>query len=146
MLDKNALSALNVVTGLSLDEQGMLWMATGKGLYSLRLSDRKVKSYHNVKDGKHVCAFNNITRFGEFEYFVEVGCNIISSLSSDGKNMLYVGTDGNGVHFIATDRRNGRKGNRIKLVSSVGMSVPRLRMSIPTLEMSIPRLGIETMF
>ena len=78
-----------------------------------------------VKDGKHVCAFNNITRIGstiylgtmdqgiisfdtrsgEFEHFVEVGCNIISSLSSDGKNMLYVGTDGNGVHFIATDRR-----------------------------------------
>jgi hypothetical protein len=72
-----------------------------------------------------VCAFNNITRIGstiylgtmdqgiisfdtrsgEFEHFVEVGCNIISSLSSDGKNMLYVGTDGNGVHFIATDRR-----------------------------------------
>ena len=45
------------------------------------------------------------TRSGEFEHFVEVGCNIISSLSSDGKNMLYVGTDGNGVHFIATDRR-----------------------------------------
>lgn len=125
LLDKNALSASNVVTGLSLDEQGMLWMATEKGLYSLRLSDRKVKAYHNVKDGKHVCAFNNITRIGstiylgtmdqgiisfdtrsgEFEHFVEVGCNIISSLSSDGKNMLYVGTDGNGVHFIATDRR-----------------------------------------
>lgn len=125
LLDKNALSASNVVTGLSLNEQGMLWMATEKGLYSLRLSDRKVKAYHNVKDGKHVCAFNNITRIGstiylgtmdqgiisfdtrsgEFEHFVEVGCNIISSLSSDGKNMLYVGTDGNGVHFIATDRR-----------------------------------------
>ena len=125
LLDKNALSASNVVTGLSLDEQGMLWMATEKGLYSLRLSDRKVEAYHNVKDGKHVCAFNNITRIGstiylgtmdqgiisfdtrsgEFEHFVEVGCNIISSLSSDGKNMLYVGTDGNGVHFIATDRR-----------------------------------------
>lgn len=125
LLDKNALSTSNVVTGLSLDEQGMLWMATEKGLHSLRLSDRKVKAYHNVKDGKHVCAFNNITRIGstiylgtmdqgiisfdtrsgEFEHFVEVGCNIISSLSSDSKNMLYVGTDGNGVHFIATDRR-----------------------------------------
>ena len=51
LLDKNALSASNVVTGLSLNEQGMLWMATEKGLYSLRLSDRKVKAYHNVKDG-----------------------------------------------------------------------------------------------
>ena len=125
LLDRNTLSASNAVTGLSLDGQGMLWMATKKGLHSLRLSDRKVEAYHNVKDGRHVCAFNNIarigptlylgtmdqgiisfdTRSGKFEHFVEVGCNVISSLSSDGKNMLYVGTDGNGVHFIATDRR-----------------------------------------
>ena len=125
LLDKNTLSASNAVTGLSLDGQGMLWMATRKGLHSLRLSDRKVEAYHNVKDGRHVCAFNNIarigptlylgtmdqgiisfdTRSGKFEHFVEVGCNVISSLSSDGKNLLYVGTDGNGVHFIATDRR-----------------------------------------
>ena len=124
LLDKNALSASNVVTGLSLDEQGMLWMATEKGLYSLRLSDRKVKAYHNVKDGKHVCAFNNITRIGstiylgtmdqgiisfdtrsgEFEHFVEVGCNIISSLSSDGKNMLYVGTYGGGMYIFNPER------------------------------------------
>lgn len=126
LLDKNVFSDSNAVTGLSLDEEGMLWMATKRGLHSLRLSDRKVEVYHNVKDDKaSMCAFNNITRIGsiiylgtmnqgiisfdthsgEFEHFVEVGCNIISSLSSDGKNMLYVGTDGNGVHFIATDRR-----------------------------------------
>lgn len=124
-LDKNTLSASNVVTGLSLDEQGMLWMATKKGLHSLRLSDRKVETYRNVEDGKYICSFNNITRIGpivylgtmdqgiisfdtrsgKFGHFVEVGCNIISTLSSDGKNMLYVGTDGNGVHFIATDQR-----------------------------------------
>lgn len=123
--DKNTLSASNVVTGLTLDEQGMLWMATKRGLHSLRLSDKKVEAYHNVLDGKHVCSFNNITRIGpviylgtmdqgiisfdtrsgKFEHFVDVGCNIISSLSSDGKNRLYVGTDGNGVHFIATDQR-----------------------------------------
>lgn len=126
LLDKNVLSASNIVTGLALGEQGMLWMATRNGLYSLRLSDRKMKAYHNVLgDGKHVCTFSNITcigstvylgttdqgiisfdtRSGKFEHYVEVGCNIISSLSSDGKNMLYVGTDGNGVHFIETDRR-----------------------------------------
>lgn len=124
LLDKNVLSASNIITGLSLDEQGMLWMATKRGLHSLRLSDGKIEAYHTVKDGSHL-AFNNITRIGftiylgtmdqglisfdtrlgEFEHFVNVGCNIISSLSSDGKNMLYVGTDGNGVHFIATDQR-----------------------------------------
>lgn len=125
LLDQNALSASNAVTGLSLDERGLLWMSTGKGLFSLRLSDKKVEAHHNTENGKHIYSFNNITRIGpiiylgtmeqgiisfdtrsgKFEHFVEVGCNIISSLSSDGKNMLYVGTDGNGVHFIATDQR-----------------------------------------
>lgn len=127
LLDENAFSASNGITGLTLDgQQGMLWMATKKGLYSLRLSDRKVEAYHNVvEEGKHVCAFSNITRIGstiylgtmdqgivsfdtrsgKFEPFVEVGCNIISSLSGDGKKMLYVGTDGNGVHFIDAEQR-----------------------------------------
>ena len=66
LLDKNALSASNVVTGLSLDEQGMLWMATEKGLYSLRLSDRKVKAYHNVKDGKHAVSYTHLTKGLEY--------------------------------------------------------------------------------
>ena len=123
--DKNVFSAANAITGLSLDGQGRVWMATKRGLYSLRLSDKKVEAYHNVENDKHICAFNNIarigpmiylgtmeqgiisfdTRSGKFEHFVDVGCNIISSLSTDGKNLLYVGTDGNGVHFIATDQR-----------------------------------------
>ena len=40
-----------------------------------------------------------------FERFVDVGCNVISSLSSDGRSLLYVGTDGNGVHFVSTDKK-----------------------------------------
>lgn len=74
---------------------------------------------------KHVCSFNNIARVGSklymgtmgqgiisfdihsktFERFVDVGCNVISSLSSDGRSLLYVGTDGNGVHFVSTDKK-----------------------------------------
>lgn len=74
---------------------------------------------------KHVCSFKNIARIGsmlylgtmgqgiisfdtqtkEFARFVDVGCNVISSLSGDGKSLLYVGTDGNGVHFVSTDKK-----------------------------------------
>ena len=36
-----------------------------------------------------------------FRPYVDVGCSVISSLSTDGKDRLYVGTDGNGVHFIS---------------------------------------------
>lgn len=125
LLDKNAFSAANTVTGLCEGENDLLWMATGNGLYSLSISDRKITAYHNIKGDKHICAFNYIARIGttlylgtmeqgiisfdvrtsQFSHFVDVGCNVISSLSGDGKNTLYVGTDGNGVHFIATDRK-----------------------------------------
>lgn len=125
MVDPNVLSTANSIAGLNLGDDGTLWMATGNGLYSLRLSDKQITAYHNVIDEKHVCSFNNIARIGSmlymgtmgqgiisfdirtkaFDRFVDVGCNVISSLSSDGKSMLYVGTDGNGVHFVSTDKK-----------------------------------------
>ena len=125
MIDPNMLSAANSIGGLNLGEDGILWMATENGLYSLRLSDRKIEAYHNVMEEKHICSFKNIARIGsmlylgtmgqgiisfdtqtkEFARFVDVGCNVISSLSGDGKSLLYVGTDGNGVHFVSTDKK-----------------------------------------
>lgn len=125
MIDPNMLSAANSIGGLNLGEDGILWMATENGLYSLQLSDGKIEAYHNVVEEKHVCSFKNIARIGsmlylgtmgqgiisfdtqtkEFARFVDVGCNVISSLSGDGKSLLYVGTDGNGVHFVSTDKK-----------------------------------------
>ena len=122
LIDPNVLSASNIITGLSLSEDGILWIATNDGLYSLTLADKKIVPYHNIVEDKHFCSYNNITRIGnvlylgtmgqgiisfdtqthKFRPFIDVGCNVISSLSGDGKDMLYVGTDGNGVHFIST--------------------------------------------
>ena len=48
---------------------------------------------------------------GEFkENIIDLGCNVIMSLSSDEKNLLYIGTDGNGVHFVSA--------NNMKIVRS----------------------------
>ncbi len=122
LIDPNVLSASNIITGLSLSEDGILWIATNDGLYSLTLADKKIAPYHNIVENKHLCSYNNITRIGnvlylgtmgqgiisfdtqthKFRHFIDVGCNVISSLSSDGEDRLYVGTDGNGVHFIST--------------------------------------------
>lgn len=122
LIDPNILSASNIITGLNLTEEGVLWMATNDGLYSMQLSDRKITPYHNVVNDKHICSYNNIARIGTMLYlgtmgqgiisfntqthtfnrFIDVDCNVISSLSSDGKEILYVGTDGNGVHFVST--------------------------------------------
>ena len=58
------LSAANSIGGLNLGEDGILWMATENGLYSLQLADGKIEAYHNVVEEKHVCSFKNIARIG----------------------------------------------------------------------------------
>lgn len=124
--ERNVFAAGNSVTGLCGAEQpDMLWLVTKDGLYALQLSTERATPYHNVMDSKHICSFNNLVRIGgmlylgtmnqgiisfdtrshRFAHAVDVGCNVISSLSTDGKGMLYVGTDGNGVHFIDTRRQ-----------------------------------------
>lgn len=123
--DANVLSAANRITGLQLAGDSLLWMATHDGLHSLRLRDGKVTAWHNVTGDRHACSYENITAIGpvlylgtmtqgivcfdtrtcRFDRFVDVGCNVISALSGDGKELLYVGTDGNGVHVVSTSRR-----------------------------------------
>lgn len=124
LLDTNLLSEANVITGLTQGKDGTMWMATKKGLYSLRSVNGKEVISRYLLEGEHSCAFHNIVymdsmiylgtmgqgiisfdiRTEKSENFVDVGCNVISSLSGDeGKKLLYVGTDGNGVHFISTE-------------------------------------------
>ena len=52
--------------------------------------------------GQGIIRFNTTTH--QFSPYIDVDCNVISSLSSDGTDLLYVGTDGNGVHFISTKK------------------------------------------
>ena len=122
LIDPNVLSAANIINGLSFGENGILWMATSSGLYSLELENRKIVPYYFIVEDKHICSYTNIARIGpviylgtmgqgiacfdtrthKFDSYLDVGCNVISSLSCDGKDLLYVGTDGNGVRFIST--------------------------------------------
>ncbi|MCI1648475.1 MAG: helix-turn-helix domain-containing protein [Bacteroides sp.] len=120
LIDSNVLSTANNIAGLSLDNEGKLWIATAKGLYSMSPSDKKI-TFHQTTGGASN-SYSNITLIdqniylgtmeqgliryekttGKFSHYIDVGCNVISSISTDGKDMLYVGTDGNGVHFIST--------------------------------------------
>ena len=36
-----------------------------------------------------------------FSHTVSLGCDVISDISSDGKETVYIATDGNGVHFLS---------------------------------------------
>ncbi len=122
LLENNSFSSANFIVGLHLEGE-RLWLITRNGLYSMNLKDRKPVHYaNNLTEKEALFSYRNITRIDstlylgtmehgilsfdirthEFRHYVDVGCNIIRSLSCDGKDVLYVGTDGNGVHFIST--------------------------------------------
>lgn len=122
LVDTNPFSAANVIYDLELSSDGLLWMATESGLHSMSVEKHEIKSYYNREENGHVCRFMDMACIGQsiylatqehgvisfdtrtktFEHYVDVGCNVISSLSAGHKEMLYVGTDGNGIHFVDT--------------------------------------------
>ena len=117
-INSDILSTDNFIVALNVGENGTLWILTKGGLYSMNLSNSRITS-HPYKQG---CSYRNMTRIGEKLYLgtmdhgllsfdnatgefrenqVDLGCNVIMSLSSDEKDLLYIGTDGNGVHFVS---------------------------------------------
>lgn len=47
-----------------------------------------------------IICFNTVTK--QFSRFMDIGCNVINQMTTDGKDLLYVGTDGGGVFFVST--------------------------------------------
>lgn len=126
-VSSDILSAENFIVALNLDENGILWILTKGGLHSMNISNQEMTSYP-YRQG---FSYRNMTRIGKKLYLgtmdhgllcfdsstggfkeniIDLGCNVIMSLSSDEKNLLYIGTDGNGVHFVSA--------NNMKIVRS----------------------------
>lgn len=122
LLDDNLFSSANFIIGLWLDGN-ILWAITKNGLYSIEMDSRKIRHYANGLSKKEsdfsyrnivhvdsalyigtmehgILSFDLDTR--KFRRYMDVGCNAIRSLSCDGKDLLYVGTDGNGAYCIST--------------------------------------------
>lgn len=120
--DPNVLAACNRVMNLCLNEdKSVLWMATVQGLFSYSLKDGKVSSWHFRENVPETDYFRCLTRIGEtlyigamsqgvlrfdiqtstFSHAPSLGCDVISDISGDGKENVYIATDGNGVHFLS---------------------------------------------
>ena len=98
-----------------------LWLATVQGLFSYSLKDGKIDSLAFPENVPEADYFRCLTRIGEtlylgtmsqgvvrfdinkksFSHTVSLGCDVISDISSDGKETVYIATDGNGVHFLS---------------------------------------------
>ena len=131
LFDSNVLSESNKITGLTLSSGQLLWLSTMDGLICFNYKNKEYKIY-NCNDINLSNTFYNICILGNrlfmgtmnrgimcydmlnnhFESYLDVGCSVISSLSSDGNDMLYVGTDGNGVHFISISQNRVIKSYR----------------------------------
>lgn len=120
--DKNMLAACNRIMDICLNEdKTVLWLATVQGLFSYSLKDGKITSWHFRENVPEADYFRCLTRIDEtlylgtmsqgvvrfdikkaaFSHAPSIGCDVISDISSDGKDRIYVATDGNGVHFLS---------------------------------------------
>jgi len=119
-LNSNILSLGNHVTGIFISQTGLVWLATWKGLCSFNPANQSKFLFEN-KGSRELNTFNKLAGIGStiylgtlnagivsfdiatkrFSSFVDVGCDIITDISSDGKDRIYVATDGNGIHFLS---------------------------------------------
>ena len=115
-------SSDNFIVDLNMGEKDTLWILTRSKLYSMNLSTRKITLCPYGDNDRQDYTYRKMARIGSRLYlgtmehgvvvfdistgkfrdnWIDLGCNVISSLSGDGKDILYVGTDGNGVHFVS---------------------------------------------
>ncbi|MDR3652807.1 MAG: two-component regulator propeller domain-containing protein [Paludibacter sp.] len=119
-LNSNILSPGNHISGIFLSKLGLIWLATWKGLCAYNPANQS-KIIYDYKASRDLNTFNKLTGIGStiylgtlnagvvsfntvnknFSSFINVGCDIITDISSDGKDKIYVATDGNGIHFLS---------------------------------------------
>ena len=122
-LDKNVLSAGNVITGMTIGPKQLLWLATKKGLYSFNLQTKSAKNYEFIADNTDVNIFSKVTRVqnmlvlgtfnaglvtfdiatAKFDRFIDLGFDYVYDLSSDYQDIVYV--SGNGIRFVSLKER-----------------------------------------
>lgn len=132
LVGNNPFAPENKLTGITFSKDSMsVWLSTMDGITWYKPSTNEYKRFVCKKTDLSN-SFYNIAAIGDYLYlgtmdrglmrfdirnsefssYVDVGCSVISSLSSDGKDLLYVGTDGNGVHFVYVKRHEVVKSYR----------------------------------
>lgn len=135
LFDKNILSRRNKVTDLERSPDGIVWAATDDGVGRLCLSEEQVRFFPSPVALTSIACLGDAVYVGtvsqglmkldaddgQYRPYVDVGCTVISALSTDGRDLLYVATDGNGVHFVSTLQQKVVKSFRHEAASSEGI-------------------------
>lgn len=123
VINEDAFSLTNEIRGLTKDDKGNIWLSTVGGVVMYNpttgeVTEIKYKDKQSgfrdiiyLKDVLYIGTYDTgIVRYdvktGEYSGFIDLGSGIISSISTDSDDLIYVSTDGNGVFFIsAKDER-----------------------------------------
>lgn len=126
ILDERTLSPDNAVVAMCREKDGTLWVLTQREMYKISPDRKQKKQYSNpLLNDKGPCKYRDIVSLGDklyiatlgkglfcfdkqsktFSSFVDVGCSLINKLSTDGKDLLYLSTDGEGVAFVSVKQQ-----------------------------------------
>lgn len=126
VLDARTLSPDNAVVAMYREKNGALWVFTKREMYWVSFDRKQKKHYPNpLMNDKEPCTYRGVVSIGDklyiatlgkglfcfdkqsetFSSFVDVGCNLINKLSTDGKDLLYLSTDGEGVAFVSVKQK-----------------------------------------
>lgn len=126
ILDERTLSPDNAVVAMCREKNGTLWVFTKREMYWVSFDRKQKKHYPNpLMNDKEPCTYRGVVSIGDklyiatlgkglfcfdkqsetFSSFVDVGCNLINKLSTDGKDLLYLSTDGEGVAFVSVKQK-----------------------------------------
>lgn len=124
LFDNNMFSPLNKITGIvTSPSKSIIWLSTMGGIINYDLDSGSFNVY-KTENRNLTNTFYSIVQVQDklflgtldkgiiyfditsssFKKYIDVGCNVISSLSCNDNDTLLVGTDGNGVHFISVSK------------------------------------------
>lgn len=124
-LSNNPFSSSNNIRGMTKDDSGLFWLVTVNSVIMYDAVNKKVIEYSYpdsspikanfrnlayLKNTLYVGTYNSgIVCFDiqtqQFSEFIDVGSDIISSISTDGEDIIYASTDGNGIFFLSQSKK-----------------------------------------
>jgi ligand-binding sensor domain-containing protein/AraC-like DNA-binding protein len=119
LIEKTTISTNNQIIGIRTTDKGIVWLLTPGGIASFNVTTGVIRFY--AHDAGFTCmtgignklyigtAKNGLWAFDTQSYtfskFLDVGNNSLSCISSDDRDMLYIGTFGSGVNFVSVSQR-----------------------------------------
>lgn len=123
MNNNRLLFSENKVISFCFDDKDNIWILTTDLLFKYDVQTRKLSRYSDPEkgsstpyreilflsgrlylatmgDGIHTFDVSDNT----FGRFIDIGCNVVNDISSDGDDILHIATDGNGIVFASVSR------------------------------------------